>query len=213
MIRRGEARAATRCCNIPEAQLHFMDMPFYETGRVRKKPLRRGRHPHHGRSAPQGEAASDLRGRRPLRSARHAPHLPAAPSLQACKRRAQKDDWYRRLRSLALPRRVAGMGAAPNRNGSAAQPAGTRSEADRDLQARIAKGPGPVPRHRPARVLATGRGAQPRHRANSTTSSASPSTKRSKASCSGAAIPSSCGSVVGTLRAPSTFADYERVLM
>jgi glucosamine-6-phosphate deaminase len=39
MIRRGEARAATRACNIPESQLHFMDMPFYETGRVRKKPL------------------------------------------------------------------------------------------------------------------------------------------------------------------------------
>ncbi len=39
MIRRGEARAATRTCNIPDAQLHFMHMPFYETGRVRKKPL------------------------------------------------------------------------------------------------------------------------------------------------------------------------------
>jgi glucosamine-6-phosphate deaminase len=39
MIRRGEARAATRTCNIPDSQLHFMDMPFYETGRVRKKPL------------------------------------------------------------------------------------------------------------------------------------------------------------------------------
>lgn len=39
LIRRGEARAATRCCNVPSEQLHFMDMPFYETGRVRKKPL------------------------------------------------------------------------------------------------------------------------------------------------------------------------------
>jgi len=38
-IRRTEARAATRCCNVPDEQLHFMDMPFYETGRVRKKPL------------------------------------------------------------------------------------------------------------------------------------------------------------------------------
>jgi glucosamine-6-phosphate deaminase len=24
---------------VPESQLHFLDMPFYETGRVRKKPL------------------------------------------------------------------------------------------------------------------------------------------------------------------------------
>lgn len=39
MIRRGEARAATRSCGLPETQLHFLDMPFYETGRVRKKPL------------------------------------------------------------------------------------------------------------------------------------------------------------------------------
>ncbi|MEM8864255.1 MAG: glucosamine-6-phosphate deaminase [Planctomycetota bacterium] len=39
LIRRTEARAATRCCNVPADQLRFMDMPFYETGRVRKKPL------------------------------------------------------------------------------------------------------------------------------------------------------------------------------
>jgi len=39
LIRRGEARAAGRSCGIPYEQLHFMDMPFYETGRVRKKPL------------------------------------------------------------------------------------------------------------------------------------------------------------------------------
>jgi len=39
LIRRGEARAAGRYCGIPMEQLHFLDMPFYETGRVRKKPL------------------------------------------------------------------------------------------------------------------------------------------------------------------------------
>ena len=39
MIRRGEARAATRSCGVPDERLHFMDMPFYETGRVKKKPL------------------------------------------------------------------------------------------------------------------------------------------------------------------------------
>lgn len=39
MIRRGEARAAGRSCGVPMDQLHFMDMPFYETGTVRKKPL------------------------------------------------------------------------------------------------------------------------------------------------------------------------------
>jgi glucosamine-6-phosphate deaminase len=39
LIRRGEAKDAGRYCGIPEEQLHFLDMPFYETGRVRKKPL------------------------------------------------------------------------------------------------------------------------------------------------------------------------------
>lgn len=39
IIRRTEARAATRYSGIPAEQLHFLDMPFYETGRVRKKPL------------------------------------------------------------------------------------------------------------------------------------------------------------------------------
>ncbi len=39
LIRRGEARAACRACGVPANNLHFMDMPFYETGRVRKKPI------------------------------------------------------------------------------------------------------------------------------------------------------------------------------
>ncbi|HEV2971042.1 MAG TPA: glucosamine-6-phosphate deaminase [Pirellulales bacterium] len=39
MIRRGEARAAARECGVLVERLHFMDLPFYETGTVRKKPL------------------------------------------------------------------------------------------------------------------------------------------------------------------------------
>lgn len=39
MIRRGEARAAARLCGLPASQLHFLDMPFYETGTVKKRPL------------------------------------------------------------------------------------------------------------------------------------------------------------------------------
>ncbi|MCA9238875.1 MAG: glucosamine-6-phosphate deaminase, partial [Planctomycetales bacterium] len=39
VIRRTEARAATRYCGVKEQHMHFLDMPFYETGRVRKKPL------------------------------------------------------------------------------------------------------------------------------------------------------------------------------
>jgi len=39
LIRRGEAKAGCRSVGIPDDQAHFLDMPFYETGKVKKKPL------------------------------------------------------------------------------------------------------------------------------------------------------------------------------
>lgn len=39
LIRRGEAKAACRYIGLPEEHIHFLDMPFYETGLVKKKPL------------------------------------------------------------------------------------------------------------------------------------------------------------------------------
>lgn len=39
LIRRGEAKAGCRYVGIPDNQIHFLDMPFYETGLVKKKPL------------------------------------------------------------------------------------------------------------------------------------------------------------------------------
>jgi glucosamine-6-phosphate deaminase len=92
MIRRGEARAATRACNVPESRLHFLDMPFYETGRVRKKPLSdediriivdllRSIEPH------QIYAAGDL-------SDPHGTHRTCLSAiLQAC-RVVANDAWY-----------------------------------------------------------------------------------------------------------------------
>ena len=38
-IRQGEARSACRYLGIPENRIHFLDMPFYETGTVKKKPI------------------------------------------------------------------------------------------------------------------------------------------------------------------------------
>ena len=38
-IRRGEAKAACRYLGIPEDHIHFLNMPFYETGAVKKKNL------------------------------------------------------------------------------------------------------------------------------------------------------------------------------
>jgi glucosamine-6-phosphate deaminase len=39
LIRRGEAKAGCRYVGIDDSQAHFLDMPFYETGKVKKKPL------------------------------------------------------------------------------------------------------------------------------------------------------------------------------
>ncbi|MCU0398509.1 MAG: glucosamine-6-phosphate deaminase [Cyclobacteriaceae bacterium] len=39
LIRRVEAKAGCRFAGIPESHAHFLDMPFYETGTVKKKPI------------------------------------------------------------------------------------------------------------------------------------------------------------------------------
>ncbi|MEO0332880.1 MAG: glucosamine-6-phosphate deaminase, partial [Bacteroidota bacterium] len=39
LIRRGEAIAGARYCGLPDEQIHFLNMPFYETGRSKKNPL------------------------------------------------------------------------------------------------------------------------------------------------------------------------------
>jgi glucosamine-6-phosphate deaminase len=93
MIRRGEARAATRSCGVPDYQLHFMDMPFYETGRVKKKPLSEDDiqmvvallqklRPH------QIYAAGDL-------SDPHGTHRVCLNAVLTACQRCQHDDWYR----------------------------------------------------------------------------------------------------------------------
>ncbi|MEO1484871.1 MAG: glucosamine-6-phosphate deaminase [Bacteroidota bacterium] len=38
LIRKGEALAACRYCGVDETKAHFLNLPFYETGAVRKKP-------------------------------------------------------------------------------------------------------------------------------------------------------------------------------
>ncbi|MCB9080364.1 MAG: glucosamine-6-phosphate deaminase [Lewinellaceae bacterium] len=39
LMRRGEARAGARFCGLDDDHIHFLDMPFYETGRSRKNPI------------------------------------------------------------------------------------------------------------------------------------------------------------------------------
>ena len=39
LIRRGEAKATCRYVGIPDKNVHFMNLPFYETGAIEKKPM------------------------------------------------------------------------------------------------------------------------------------------------------------------------------
>ncbi|WP_138430599.1 glucosamine-6-phosphate deaminase [Fodinibius saliphilus] len=92
LIRRGEAKAAARYCGVPEDQLHFLDMPFYETGRVKKKPLSqddvdiivdllREVQPH------QVYAAGDL-------SDPHGTHRVCLKAIFSALEECLDDDWY-----------------------------------------------------------------------------------------------------------------------
>ncbi len=39
LIRKGEARSTCHFVGIPDAQIHFMELPFYETGAIKKNPI------------------------------------------------------------------------------------------------------------------------------------------------------------------------------
>ncbi len=39
LIRRAKRKPVAATVRMPDEQMHFLDMPFYETGAVKKKPL------------------------------------------------------------------------------------------------------------------------------------------------------------------------------
>ena len=93
LIRRGEARAATRLCGVPAERLHFLDLPFYETGKVKKRPLSdedvqitidllRKIQPH------QIYAAGDLRDP-------HGTHRVCLSAILKACRQIQDDEWFK----------------------------------------------------------------------------------------------------------------------
>jgi glucosamine-6-phosphate deaminase len=92
IVRRSEARAAGRRCGLSSDRLHFLDMPFYETGRVKKKPLSdkdinmvvellREIRPH------QIYAAGDL-------SDPHGTHRTCLNAVLRAFRECQTEDWW-----------------------------------------------------------------------------------------------------------------------
>ena len=71
LIRRGEARTASTYNQIPLDHVHFLDLPFYESGRVEKFPHDGEGCGNRPRTATQGAASSDLCGWRFGGSPRH----------------------------------------------------------------------------------------------------------------------------------------------
>ena len=67
LIRRGEARLADRYMGVNANNIHFLNLPFYETGTIKKNDLSRCRYCES--VVARVEAASDLCGRRPCRPA------------------------------------------------------------------------------------------------------------------------------------------------
>jgi glucosamine-6-phosphate deaminase len=95
LIRRGEARAAGRYCGVPLDRLHFLDMPFYETGTIKKRSvgeddiriivdLMREIEPH------QIYAAGDL-------SDPHGTHRTCLSAIMQALDRVQNDEWTKTL--------------------------------------------------------------------------------------------------------------------
>lgn len=39
MVRRSEARIAAQCTGVKKENIYALDMPFYESGKVEKKPI------------------------------------------------------------------------------------------------------------------------------------------------------------------------------
>lgn len=96
LIRQGEARAACRYVGVPAENLHFLKMPFYETGTIKKKPvgpedvriicdLLREHRPQ------QIYAAGDI-------SDPHGTHRLSLTALLDAIEEVQADDWFARCR-------------------------------------------------------------------------------------------------------------------
>ena len=92
LIRRGEAMAGARVCGVHDDRLHYLNLPFYETGTVRKKPigeddvritvdLLRHVQPH------QIYAAGDL-------SDPHGTHRTCIDIIFAACEECRHDDWF-----------------------------------------------------------------------------------------------------------------------
>jgi glucosamine-6-phosphate deaminase len=142
-IREAEAVSGLETIGLAAEHARFLNLPFYQTGKVRKdRPGRR----RDRRGPPRREAPRlRLRGGRPQRPPRDAPdvqgsHRPrhGRPVVHARRRWAP--------RGVALPRRLAGMARDRGHVARAALAGRTAAQDPGDLQAPVAEGLRALPR-------------------------------------------------------------------
>ncbi len=135
--------AASRCWGCEESAARFLNLPFYQTGKVRKDPIGAGRRRDRARRCSRRSAptSSSSPATSPTRTAR-----------TACARRRSigaldeiVDAGRRPARGLALPRRVAGVAGDRGHLAGAAVAGGAAAQDPGDLQAPVAEGLGPLP--------------------------------------------------------------------
>ena len=121
LIRRGEARTACTYNNIPLDHCHFLDLPFYETGKIKKNPI----------SEADVEIVRNL-----MREVRpHQIFVAGDLADPHGTHRVCTDAVFARLPHLDVPRRMGRVGNRKHRNGRAHQPRRTPRQAQRHPEA------------------------------------------------------------------------------
>ena len=110
LIRRGEARTACTFNHIPLSRCHFLDLPFYETGKIEKNPI----------SEADVEIVLNLLREvkpHPGRSARYSPRMYGRCFCRYRRRKECRCGMAERLPHLDVPWRMGRMGNRKHRNG------------------------------------------------------------------------------------------------
>ena len=97
ILREAEAVSGIETVGLPRSAARFLDLPFYQTGKVRKDPIGPADVAIVRATARGIQTGADLRRRRSVRSARHASHVQGSdrPRCASSDRRSGQDIEYR----------------------------------------------------------------------------------------------------------------------
>ena len=140
IIREGEAVSALETIGLGPGHARFLNLPFYQTGKVRKDPIGPADVAIVRALLEEVQPAADVRGRRPQRPARHP------PDVQGGDRPCPGGDERHAARDVALSRGLAGVAGHRGHLAGADEPGGVAAQDPGDLQAPEPEGLGALPR-------------------------------------------------------------------